>query len=95
MKIAVYTIALNECKFVDSWYNSAKDADYLLIADTGSTDGTADAARTASDNDYRTFQHGVLPSAAKCALMCSGWVFRWVFIATSCGFWLGQRFELH
>lgn len=45
MKIAVYTIALNECKFVDSWYNSAKDADYLLIADTGSTDGTADRAK--------------------------------------------------
>lgn len=40
MKIAVYTIALNEKKFVDPWYESARDADYLLIADTGSTDGT-------------------------------------------------------
>jgi glycosyltransferase involved in cell wall biosynthesis len=40
MKIAVYTIALNEEKFVERWYESAKDADYLLIADTGSTDAT-------------------------------------------------------
>lgn len=37
MKIAVYTIAKNEKQFVEEWYNSAKDADYLLIADTGST----------------------------------------------------------
>lgn len=40
MKIAVYTIALNEEQFVERWYESAKDADYLLIADTGSTDNT-------------------------------------------------------
>lgn len=40
MKIAVYTIAINEEKFVERWYESAKDADYLLIADTGSTDKT-------------------------------------------------------
>lgn len=40
MKVAVYTIALNEEHFVERWYESAKDADYLLIADTGSTDNT-------------------------------------------------------
>ena len=40
MKIAVYTIALNEEQFVETWYESAKNADYLLIADTGSTDAT-------------------------------------------------------
>lgn len=40
MKVAVYTIALNEEQFVEPWYESAKDADYLLIADTGSTDNT-------------------------------------------------------
>lgn len=43
-KIAVYTIALNEEQFVERWYESAKDADYLLIADTGSTDGTRETA---------------------------------------------------
>ena len=44
MKIAVYTIALNEEQFIDRWYESAKEADYLLIADTGSTDGTFEKA---------------------------------------------------
>lgn len=44
MRVAVYTIALNEEQFVESWYNSAKEADYLLIADTGSTDGTKEKA---------------------------------------------------
>lgn len=43
-KIAVYTIALNEEQFVERWYESAKEADYLLIADTGSTDGTRETA---------------------------------------------------
>jgi len=45
MKVAVYTIALNEKQFVDPWYESAKEADYLLIADTGSTDGTPTRAK--------------------------------------------------
>ena len=45
MKIAVYTIALNEESNVQQWYDSAKDADYLLIADTGSTDKTVRAAK--------------------------------------------------
>ena len=45
MKIAVYTIALNEEQFVQPWFESAKEADYLLIADTGSTDKTVQKAK--------------------------------------------------
>lgn len=45
MKVAVYTIALNEEQFVKRWYESAKNADYLLIADTGSTDKTVSIAK--------------------------------------------------
>lgn len=45
LKVAVYTIALNEEGFVKSWYQSAKEADYLLIADTGSTDNTQRTAQ--------------------------------------------------
>lgn len=45
MKVGVYAIALNEEQFVERWYESAKDADYLLIADTGSKDDTANLAR--------------------------------------------------
>jgi glycosyltransferase involved in cell wall biosynthesis len=40
MKIAVYTIAKNEEQFVERWADSCRDADYRLILDTGSTDGT-------------------------------------------------------
>ena len=44
MKVAVYTIALNEEQFVARWYDSSKEADYHLICDTGSTDKTVDTA---------------------------------------------------
>lgn len=47
MKIAVYTIAKNEAQFVQRWADSAKDADLLLIADTGSTDETVALAQSA------------------------------------------------
>lgn len=40
MKIAVYTIALNEAQFVERWAEAAAAADYRLVADTGSTDDT-------------------------------------------------------
>ena len=52
MKIAVYTIALNEEEFVERWYNSVKDADYILIADTGSTDNTVEIARSLGINVF-------------------------------------------
>ena len=42
MKICVYAIAKNEIKFIDRWYNSVKEADYVCVLDTGSTDGTFD-----------------------------------------------------
>ncbi len=42
LKICVYAISKNEEKFVKRFCDSAKDADYILIADTGSTDRTAD-----------------------------------------------------
>lgn len=45
MKIAVYSIAKNEKQFVQRWAESAKDADLILLADTGSTDGTVEKAR--------------------------------------------------
>lgn len=41
MRIGVYTIALNEAKFADRWAKSVRDADYVMVADTGSTDDTA------------------------------------------------------
>lgn len=46
MKIAVYSIACNEEQFVNRWYESAKEADYVLIADTGSSDSTVSIAES-------------------------------------------------
>jgi glycosyltransferase involved in cell wall biosynthesis len=45
MKVAVYSIALNEEQFVQRWWESGQGADYFLIADTGSTDRTVEIAR--------------------------------------------------
>lgn len=45
MKICVYAICLNEIHHIDRFYEAAKDADLIVIADTGSTDGTAERAR--------------------------------------------------
>jgi hypothetical protein len=45
VKIAVYAISKNEEQFVERFCESAKAADLILIADTGSTDGTIEKAR--------------------------------------------------
>lgn len=42
LRIGVYAISKNESQFATKWANSAKDADYLLVADTGSTDDTVE-----------------------------------------------------
>lgn len=43
MKIAIYTIALNEIRNVERYLKSCADADTIVVADTGSTDGTREA----------------------------------------------------
>jgi glycosyltransferase involved in cell wall biosynthesis len=45
MKIAIYAISKNEEQFVKRFCESAKDADLILIADTGSTDNTLQLAK--------------------------------------------------
>ena len=39
-KICVYAIAKNEIKFIERWYESVKEADYICVLDTGSSDET-------------------------------------------------------
>lgn len=41
-KICVYAIAKNEEKFAKRWFDSAKDADEIVVLDTGSTDRTVE-----------------------------------------------------
>lgn len=47
VKVAVYSIALNEESFVTRWAQSARDADLIVLGDTGSTDGTVERALAA------------------------------------------------
>jgi glycosyltransferase involved in cell wall biosynthesis len=57
LKIAVYTIALNEAHHVDRWRSSANDADYLVVADTGSTDDTVERLSAAGVQVHRIAIH--------------------------------------
>lgn len=47
MRVAVYTIALNEAGHVRRWAESAADADYRIVVDTGSTDQTVQLLKEA------------------------------------------------
>ena len=40
LKIVVYAICQNEAKFVKRWMESMKEADEIVVLDTGSKDGT-------------------------------------------------------
>lgn len=52
MKIAVYAICKNEEQFVERFCESAKEADIILIADTGSTDNTVQLAKECGAKVY-------------------------------------------
>ncbi|KPL68423.1 hypothetical protein SZ64_10005 [Erythrobacter sp. SG61-1L] len=53
MKIAVYAISKNEEGFVERFCQSAADADYIVIADTGSDDDTVRLAEEQGASVYR------------------------------------------
>lgn len=44
-KICVYAICKNELKFVKQWLDNMQEADYIVVLDTGSTDGTYEALK--------------------------------------------------
>lgn len=52
LKIAISAISKNEEQFVKRFCESAKDADLIVIADTGSTDKTVDTARKCGATVY-------------------------------------------
>jgi len=58
MKIAVYAISKNEEQFVQRFCDSAKDADLILIADTGSTDRTVEIAQ---QNGVKVYDIAIKP----------------------------------
>jgi tetratricopeptide (TPR) repeat protein len=42
VRIAIYALCKNEVKNVESWYQSCREADLIVVTDTGSTDGSLD-----------------------------------------------------
>ncbi len=53
MKIAVYTMCKNEEKNIADWRMSCEGADWIVVADTGSTDGTMKELRKAKIVPHR------------------------------------------
>lgn len=45
-KICVYAICKNEKQFVEKWLDNMSEADYIVVLDTGSTDGTFEMLQT-------------------------------------------------
>lgn len=58
MKVAVYSIAKNEEKHVTRWAESASDADYIILVDTGSED---DTVQLAIDAGVNVFERKIVP----------------------------------
>lgn len=53
LKICLYAICKNEIKFVDKWWDYAKEADYVIVLDTGSDDGTPERLEELGATVYR------------------------------------------
>lgn len=58
-KICVYGIAKNEEHNVDAWLNQFNQADYIVVVDTGSSDGTVAKFRAAAETDKRIHFHAM------------------------------------
>ncbi len=54
MRVAVYAIALDEIRHVERFLRTCSGADVIVVADTGSTDGTVEALRRGGARVYST-----------------------------------------
>ena len=59
-KLCVYAISKNEIKFAARWLDAVKEADYVCVLDTGSTDGTYEFFKQANiitqQKHYKNFR---------------------------------------
>lgn len=58
LKVVVYAICKNEEKFVERWVNSMREADEIIVLDTGSTDKTVERLKT---NGAKVFEKTIFP----------------------------------
>lgn len=62
-KICVYAICKNESKFIERWYESVKEADYVCVLDTGSTDNSVEMLKNhniiVSEKKYENFRFDI------------------------------------
>ena len=61
VKVCVYAICKNEEKFVDRWYESIKDADKIVVLDTGSTDSTMEKLLNLPSPQVSVYQETITP----------------------------------
>jgi glycosyltransferase involved in cell wall biosynthesis len=61
LRIAVYAIAKNEAQHVERFLESCRDADHVLVCDTGSTDGTWSALCRKKPPNLRVWQIAICP----------------------------------
>lgn len=57
-RIAIYGICKNEEHNLETFYNSCKDADFICLTDTGSTDNTVNKAKSLG---ITTYQNSIIP----------------------------------
>jgi len=57
-KVCVYAICKNEKHFVERWLDSMQEADYIVVLDTGSDDGTYEALK--ADKRVTRCEHQVI-----------------------------------
>lgn len=57
-KVCVYAISKNEEKFVKRWYESMKEADKIIVLDTGSTDKTVDLLKECG---VEVYEEAIMP----------------------------------
>ena len=56
-KLCVYTICKNEEQHIDRWWDGVKDADAIVVLDTGSTDNTVNKLSERQATNLHIYNH--------------------------------------
>ena len=53
MKLCIYALCKNEIEYIEKWLESVKQADEIIVVDTGSTDGTWEVLQKSNVKCYQ------------------------------------------